>query len=120
VDSYSVRVLLLSPILVEYAGNLIRMIILSGVTWRGRTSLSIEYRSCWKEALGVAVLTPAGYVLVLSAMRIAPVSRVAPVREMSVILGSYFGARLLSEGHHTRRLAAAALVAAGVVALALA
>ena len=51
--------------LVEYAGNLFRTIVLSGGAWRERTSLSAEYRLCWREALGVAVLTPAGYVLVL-------------------------------------------------------
>jgi hypothetical protein len=71
VDGYSVKVLLLSPILVEYAGNLFRMIVLSGGAWRRRTSLSVEYRLCWREAFGVAVLTPAGYILVLFAMRIA-------------------------------------------------
>lgn len=119
VDGYSVKTLLLSPILVEYAGNLFRMIVLSGDAWRQRTSLMAEYRLCWWEALGVAVLTPAGYVLVLFAMRMAPVSHVAPSREMSMMIGAYLGSRFLSEGHFARRLTASLLIAAGVAALTL-
>ena len=58
VDGYSVKILLLSPMLVEYAGNLFRALVLSGGAWQERTSLLAEWRRCWKEALGVEVLTP--------------------------------------------------------------
>jgi drug/metabolite transporter (DMT)-like permease len=111
-------VLLLSPILVEYAGNFIRLILLSGPALRQPEPLAAEWRLCWKEALGVAVLTPAAYILVLMAMRIAPVSHVAPAREMSMMIGAYLGAKFLSEPHFGRRLTASALIAAGVAALA--
>lgn len=120
VDGYSVKVLLLSPILVEYAGNFVRLILLSGPALRQPEPLAAEWRLCWKEALGVAVLTPAAYILVLLAMRIAPVSHVAPAREMSMMIGAYLGARYLSEPHFAQRLTASALIAAGVAALAVA
>lgn len=119
VDAYSVKVLLLSPLVVEYAGNFFRMIMLSGAAWRRRASLANEYQQCWKEALGIAMLTPVGYILVLFAMRIAPVSHIAPAREMSMMIGAYFGARFLSEGHYVRRLTGSALIVAGVAALSL-
>lgn len=119
VDAYAVKVLLLSPVLVEYAGNFLRMILLSGAAWHGRSTLAMEWRACRKEALGVAVLTPVAYILVLLAMRIAPVSHVAPAREMSMMIGAYLGARFLSEPHLARRLTASALIAGGVAALAL-
>ena len=118
VDGYSVKVLLLSPILVEYAGNLFRAIVLSGGAWQGRASLSEQYGRCWKEALGVSILTPVGYVLVLFAMRIAPISHVAPAREMSMMIGVYLGTRFLHEGHLVRRLSGSGLIVAGVAALA--
>lgn len=118
VDAYSVKALLLAPILVEYAGNFVRLILLSGSILRRPRPLATEWRLCWKEALGVAVLTPAAYVLVLMAMRIAPVSHVAPAREMSMMMGAYLGARFLGEPHFARRLTASALIAAGVAALA--
>jgi hypothetical protein len=76
-------VLLLSPFLVEYAGNLLRTLVLSVLVSREDTSpIMEEYRSHWKESLGIAVLTMAGYSLVLFAMTIAPISRVALLREM--------------------------------------
>ena len=80
---------------------------------RRRASLRQEYAQCWQEALGIALLAPFGYILVLFAMRSAPVSHVAPMREMSMMLGMYFGARYLSEGQIARRLVGSALMSAG-------
>lgn len=119
VDGYSVKMLLISPFLVEYAGNLFRMVVLSGGVWRRRASLETEYRSCWRDALGIAVLTPVAYILVLFAMRLAPISHVAPVREMSMMVGMYFGARFLSERNMMRRVVGSVLIVLGVAALAL-
>ncbi len=118
VDGYSVKALLISPFLVEYAGNLFRGVILSGGAWRQRASLLPEYRQCWKEAFGIATLTPFAYILVLFAMKLAPVSHVAPVREMSMMVGMYFGARFLNEGHIMRRIVGSAFIALGVAAIA--
>jgi drug/metabolite transporter (DMT)-like permease len=119
VDGYSVRVLLLSPFLVEYAGNLLRMLVLSALVRGEQASLLLEYRQYWKEVLGIAVLTVAGYTLVLFAMRIAPVSQVAPLREMSMMMGAYYGVRFFGEKHGTRRMIGSGLIAGGVAALAL-
>jgi drug/metabolite transporter (DMT)-like permease len=77
---------------------------LSSGAWRQRALLLAEHRQCWREAFGIATLTPIAYVLVLFAMRLAPVSHVAPVREKSMMVGMYFGARFLSEGHVSRRI----------------
>lgn len=118
VDGYSVKTLLISPFLVEYAGNAVRALLLSGQAVRRPASLRAEYRTYWKYATGIAVLTPIGYILVLFAMRMAPVSHVAPVREMSMMIGAYFGVKFLQEGHARRRMFGSALIAAGVVAIA--
>jgi drug/metabolite transporter (DMT)-like permease len=119
VDGYSVKTLLISPILVEYAGNLFRAVILSRGAYRRRASLLPEYTKYWEEASAIALLTPLGYILVLFAMRLAPVSHVAPVREMSMMIGMYFGARFLREGNIVRRVIGSAFIAGGVAALAL-
>lgn len=118
-DGYSVKVLLVSPFLVEYAGCLFRLVALSARGWRERAVIPAELRNYWSQALGIAILLPAGYILVLFAMRIAPVSHVAPIREMSMIVAAWFGARVLKEGHLARRIAGSALIAGGVAALAL-
>ena len=74
------------------AGNLFRTVVLSWGAYRRRASLWPEYAQWWKEASGIAILTPIGYILVLFAMRLAPISHVAPMREMSMLFGMYFGA----------------------------
>jgi drug/metabolite transporter (DMT)-like permease len=119
VDGYSVRILLLSPVIVDYAGNLLRTVVLTPAVLKERGVLVHQYRQCWKEALGISILTPGGYILVLFAMTIAPVSHVAPAREMSMMIGAWFGARVLQEGHFARRMTGSALIAAGVAGLTL-
>ncbi len=84
-----------------------------------KSGLWTEYLQCWKEASAIGILTPAGYILVLFAMRLAPISHVAPLREMSMMIGLFFGAKFLSEGDMVRRITASAIIAGGVVALAL-
>jgi drug/metabolite transporter (DMT)-like permease len=66
------------------------------------------------------VLGPLGYVLVLYAMGYAPVSHVAPARELATLVGAYFGSRLLRERSAPERLVGAALIVVGVVSLAFA
>lgn len=118
VDGYSVKSLLLSPFLVEYAGNVFRAVLLSVGTLGKQTSLAEEYRQYWKYSTVIAVLMPVGYILVLFAMRMAPVSHVAPIREMSMMIGTYFGIKYLREGHAQRRIFGSALIAIGVAAIA--
>jgi drug/metabolite transporter (DMT)-like permease len=118
VDGYSIKALLLSPFLVEYAGNVVRALFLSVEALLRPTPLAAEYRKYWKYVCGIAVLMPAGYILVLFAMRMAPVSHVAPVREMSMMIGTYFGIKFLREGHAQRRIVGSVLIAIGVAAIA--
>ena len=78
-----------------------------------------ELRCNRAALLGVAVLSPLAYGLVLIALRLSPVSYVAPAREISIVLGAAFGARLLREGDAGRRLSGASAIVVGVLALAL-
>jgi drug/metabolite transporter (DMT)-like permease len=65
----------------------------------------------------VATLGPIGYVLVLFAMQRAPVSLVAPAREMSMLFAALLGGTLLREEDMAARLAGALCIALGVAAL---
>lgn len=116
IDAYSVKVLVLAPVLVDCASNLFRAIaLLPGACVR--PGVTAEIRQYWRECLGIAILMPLAYLFVLFALTLAPVSRIAPVREMSVIIGAFLGIMLLREGHFVRRTFAATLIALGVVAL---
>jgi drug/metabolite transporter (DMT)-like permease len=59
-----------------------------------------------------------GYLLVLLAVRIAPVSYVAPARELSIVFGTLLGLRVLGEPHPGPRVAGAGLIVLGVSLLA--
>jgi len=81
-----------------------------------------EIGSAWREhrleALGVAVLSPLAYLMVLTAMRFTPISLVAPTREVSILIGALLGTRLLAEGEGNRRLVGAVGMVIGVALLA--
>ena len=71
----------------------------------------------WLRGLVGGTLSAFAYGIALWAMTRAPVAAVAALRETSVIFAALLGAWLLKEGHLARRLAGAATVAAGVIAL---
>lgn len=76
-------------------------------------------RSQWRRILAFGVLSPLSYILVLQAITIAPVALIAPLREVSVVLVSLFGAFVLRESKPGWRIAASTVVVAGVLLLAL-
>lgn len=119
-DGWAVKVLLISPFIVDYTGNLVRTLVLTPGAWLDRARVWQEMRTFARPVAVVSVLGPLGYILVLYAMQLAPISHVAPARELSTLIGTYFGARLLQEKAAPARLAGAVCIVAGVVSLALA
>ena len=61
----------------------------------------------------------AAYLLVLTALRLSPVSYVGPVREVSVVIGAWIGVRFMAEQGGTLRVIASALVALGIAIIAI-
>ncbi len=84
-----------------------------------RASLGHAFAEQRRAVLGVGLLSPGAYMLVLAALSLAPVSYVSPAREVSILIGALLGLRLLGESHPRRRIAGAAAIVAGIVALAL-
>ena len=118
IDGYAVKVMLISPILIDYFGNVLRIPFLLPVAWRDPAGLREAWRTQWKHALVVAALGPIGYVLVLYAVTMAPLSHVAPAREVSMLFAALIGGRLLGETDRGLRLVGAVCIASGVGALA--
>ena len=78
----------------------------------------VEYgKRFWVRGFVGGVLSAGAYGVALWAMTRAPVAAVAALRETSVIFAALIGAWLLKEGHVRQRIAGAAVVAAGVIAL---
>jgi len=87
------------------------------IMWLKRETLAPYARRFWLRGIAGGALSAGAYGVVLWAMARAPVAAVAALRETSVIFAALIGAWLLKEGHIARRIAGAATVAAGVVAL---
>lgn len=118
-DKQAVSSLALSPILYYWAALSVQAALLAPVALRRKDEVRSAWRAYRREVLGVAVLSPLSYLLVLTALVFAPVSHVAPAREVGILIGTALGGGLLEEGDAPRRLGAAAAIVAGVVALAL-
>ncbi len=118
IDGYAVKVLLISPILVDYVGNVLRIPVMLPFVLRDRAAFVQAWRAQWRSAMVVAVLGPLSYVMVLYAVRMAPLSHVAPAREVSMLFAALAGGTLLGESDRWLRLLGATAIAAGVVALA--
>ena len=119
VDAYAVKVLLIAPILVDYVGNLLRIPFMLPTALADRAGFVRDLKAQWKAALVLAAFSPLGYVLVLYAVQMAPLSHVAPAREVSMLFASLLGGRLLGETDRGLRLLGAACMVAGVLLLAL-
>jgi drug/metabolite transporter (DMT)-like permease len=107
------------PLLQGYASVLGMAVMLTPVALADRGRLRQVWQRYWRQAVGAGLLSPLAYILVLVAMTFTAVAAVAPAREVSVLIGVLLGRRLLGEGGLARRLAGAAAIVAGIIAVAL-
>ena len=118
VDKLAVSAWLIPPLVQDWATNVGRVVLMAPLALKARAELAPTWRRAKKEILGVALLCPLSYFLVLTAMVFTPVSYVAPAREVSILIAAFMGTQLLAEGNARRRLAAGAAMVAGVICLA--
>lgn len=118
-DGYAVSVLGTAPLLFMWLSESVRALLLAPVAVKNWSRVRLEWREHRAEALGIAVLSPLAYILVLTALVFTPISYVAPTREISILIGALIGARFLGEGDVRRRLFAASGMVLGVAMLAL-
>ncbi|MGV3711472.1 EamA family transporter [Pseudolysinimonas sp.] len=117
-DAHAVTALAISPILLNAGTSTLEAVLLTPVAVRRRDQVRATLRNHWKDVLVVAVLSPLSYILILFAMQLAPVSIVAPAREISVVFVALAGWLLFREPHPAARLSGAAVVVLGVALLA--
>lgn len=117
-DKHAVGPLGLQPVVYYWGTNVAETLLLTAFVAHRRMEVRRTWRAYRRQALGVAILSPLAYVLVLFALAHAPVSYVAPARELSILVGAVAGTTVLAEGHRRRRLLAAGAIFAGIVLLA--
>jgi drug/metabolite transporter (DMT)-like permease len=117
-DKYAVTNLRTPPMLQGYASFPFMALAFAPLVMRDTGRIALVWRKFRHQVLAAALLAPLAYVLVLVALSFSAVSAVAPAREVSILFGVVLGRRLLGEGGMPRKLAAAAAIVAGIVAVA--
>lgn len=120
IDGWAIKSLGMAPLLFYGVGLLFRTVLLTPFALRQPDVLRSQWQTQRRAILVVGLLSPAAYTLVLFAVQLAPLSYVAPVREISMLIGTLFGAKLLKESVKPSQVVGAALMLGGVAALALA
>jgi len=118
VDGYGVKLLGIHPVVLDWFSNFIRFFMLAPLVLRNPSRARQAMQGYWWLAIGVGLLSPLSYILVLTAVDMgAPLSLVAPAREMSMMIGALFGMMILREPINVWRVAGCAAIIAGVVLL---
>jgi drug/metabolite transporter (DMT)-like permease len=118
VDAYAVKDLGVHPVILDWCSNSMRFVLLVPFVVRNRAVAGERMRGRWLLAAAVGLLSPLGYIFVLSALDMgAPLSVVAPAREMSMMVGALLGMVILHEQVGPWRLVGCLVMIAGVVAL---
>ncbi|HMM43365.1 MAG TPA: EamA family transporter, partial [Thermomicrobiales bacterium] len=107
-----------------YVYLLVAILTLGIAPWvllRRRAAVRQVWRTARRAAVIAGVLNMGTYLIVLAAMRVAgsSVSYIVPLRETSIVFATIMGAVVLGEHVGRPRLASSALIAAGVIAIAL-
>jgi drug/metabolite transporter (DMT)-like permease len=115
-DSNAVLDGAMPPVALYFGAVVVQASLLAPSALREGT-LAATARRHWPTIVLVGVLSPLAYILVLIAVQHAPVSLVAPAREVSVVLVGLAGWLIFREPHPVQRLVGAAVVLVGVALL---
>ncbi len=118
-DKYAVSTLRTPPLLQGFAAFPVMVLLLSPFALADRQRTVSVWRQYRRQVLAAGLLAPLAYALVLVALSFTPVSVVAPAREVSVLFGVLLGRRMLGEPDLARKLAAAAVIVAGIITVAI-
>lgn len=118
IDAYAVKALGVPPVVLDWCGNFQRFFFLLPFVARDPAGARARMRGHWPLAIGVGLLSPLSYILVLGALSLgAPVTIVAPMRELSMMAAALMGMVFLREEVGAVRLLGCGVLVGGVVLL---
>jgi drug/metabolite transporter (DMT)-like permease len=115
-DSRAVRTFGITYPFAAFVAIGVGMSIYVATTGRGPRFVAMM-RDGWQQMAITGAMAVLAYVLVMIAVRRAPVGYVAALRESSVLIAAFLGNRYLDEGAVHRRTLAAGVILAGLVLL---
>ena len=117
-DAHAVQEWAVSPV-AFMVGCTAAELVLYAPALRGRWgSLGAVGRRYAGRIVAFGVLSPLAYILVLLAVQRAPLSLVAPLREISVVLVSLYGVAILRDSRPCAKIAASVVVVGGIALIA--
>lgn len=116
-DKYAISGLHLPPVMLEWTTDLSRAVVLAPIALHRLPETRRTFETEKLRLALIGAMNPLSYILVLTALSLAPLHRVAPLREISIVLGAVLGARFLGERQATRRIIGAVIMVIGVLCL---
>lgn len=117
-DAAAVTTLAFEPVGYFWASLVGQLLVFAALSARRPRLLLDAARRHGSAAAAIGVLSPLAYLAILAAYGLAPVSVVAPARELSVVLVAFAGWLVFREPHPVRRALGSAVVLAGAALLA--
>ena len=118
-DTVVVKQYAISPLIITFVSNMFSTFLLFPFVLSQKTEIKREIRQHKWSIVTIGLLSPAAYILVLEALKYAPLTVVAPARETSILIGVFMGSRVLNEEDGRRRLIASVSILGGIIALSL-
>ncbi len=117
-DKHGVDGLDVQPVVYLCGVEICRLLLFLPLMRGRREELAETWRTNRGHLAGFGLMAPLSYGLFLSALALAPVTLVAPLRELSILFGVVLGGQFLAEGHTWSRALVAVVIVAGVSAIA--
>jgi len=110
---------MVDPVVYLWCSHFVAFLGYSATMVSNWTEVAAEAKRAGRSLLVVGIGQNLAYILVLNAMRLAPVAYVVPAREVSTLLGVLVGTLVLKEPAPLPKLAGAAMIVAGVALISL-
>jgi drug/metabolite transporter (DMT)-like permease len=118
-DAVAIKTYAISPLILTFVSSIFSTVFLTPLVLAKKEEILQEIRLHKMIIVTIAILSPAAYILVLEALKYAPLTVVAPARETSILIGVFMGSRVLNEEDGKRRIIASVSILGGIVALSL-
>jgi drug/metabolite transporter (DMT)-like permease len=118
-DTVAIKTYAVSPLIITVVSSIFSTIFLFPFVFSQKNEIKREMKQHKWIIAAIGLLSPAAYILVLEALKYAPLTVVAPARETSILLGVFMGSRVLNEADGRRRLIASVSILGGILALSL-
>ncbi|MDQ7026824.1 MAG: EamA family transporter [Anaerolineae bacterium] len=116
-NAYTTNQAVIAPLMYQGGLSVTRMLILLPFIMRNREDVVLSWQHDRWKAAAIALLSSVAYLIILFVLAFTPVTYVAPMRTLSILIGVLLGANLLKEKDARRRVIAASAIVVGVVLL---